>query len=97
MRLHSSETQAQTYKRQVLALTSVLQQRQEREQQTTEYCHHLETAIREHNIFPQITSRVNQLLASGEPLSRSAQDEAKLKIEFDSLRRDLEVAKLQLR
>jgi hypothetical protein len=56
---------------------------------------HLETAIREHNIFPQITSRVNELLTSSDPKNRSSSSDLKFQVEFDNLRRDLEVARLQ--
>lgn len=58
------------------------------------YCMHLETAIREHNIFPQVTFRVNELLASGDTVNRSVHADLKQQVEFDNLRKDLEVARL---
>ena len=43
------------------ALSSVLSQRQLNEQQLYQYTRRLETAIREHTVFPQVQKRVNDL------------------------------------
>jgi len=56
---------------------------------------HLETAIREHNIFPQVTSRVHELLASSDPINWPSPGDLKFQVDFDNLRRDYEVACLQ--
>ena len=91
LRLKSSETQASTLKRQVIAVNSVLQQRQEREHQAAQYCMHLETAIREQNLYPQITSRVNELLGSD---PKPDKNQLKLQVEFDNVSRDLHIARM---
>lgn len=82
-------------KRQLIAINSVLQQREEREDMTKEYCMHLETAIREQNLFPAITLRVNELMGD-RPVDRSGKPDFNMQIELDAVRRDLEITKMTL-
>ena len=57
---------------------------------------HLETAIRESNVFAQITTRVNQLMAD-DPFDRTGKNDLNLKVEFDAVRKDLEIAKMTVK
>lgn len=74
---------------------SVLQQRQERESSTMQYCLRLECAIREQSLFPQITARVNELaLLDNADQKKRSTEEFKCQVECDIARKDLEVLKL---
>ena len=55
------------------------------------YCVNLETAIREHHLYPQISIRVNQLMANEKP-----GNDLTMQVEFDACREDLQLSRMAL-
>jgi hypothetical protein len=56
------------------------------------YCVNLETAIREHHLYPQISIRVNQLMADEKP----DKNDLTRQVEFDACRKDLQLSRMAL-